>query len=72
VPKWQNVKRWRAEQFAGISRRQDFQNRQSIITAAEKIFLERRVDAVGLTELAKVAGFTQGVATSISLRKMRW
>lgn len=44
----------------GVSRQQAIENRQSIIVAAEKLFRERGVDAVGLTELTKAAGFTQG------------
>jgi TetR/AcrR family transcriptional repressor of nem operon len=50
----------RGEQFMGVSRQQATENRQSIIAAAEKLFRERGVDAVGLTELTKAAGFTQG------------
>jgi TetR/AcrR family transcriptional repressor of nem operon len=48
------------EQFVGVSRQQAIENRQAIIAAAEKLFRERGVDAVGLTELTKAAGFTQG------------
>lgn len=44
----------------GVSRQQASENRQLIIDAAEKLFRERGVDAVGLTELTKAAGFTQG------------
>jgi TetR/AcrR family transcriptional repressor of nem operon len=44
----------------GVSRQQAIENRQSIIAAAEKLFRERGVDAVGLTELTQAAGFTQG------------
>ena len=44
----------------GVSRQQAIENRQAIIAAAEKLFRERGVDAVGLTELTKTAGFTQG------------
>jgi TetR/AcrR family transcriptional repressor of nem operon len=52
--------RRRGGQFVGVSRQQAIENRQSIIAAAEKLFRERGVDAVGLTELTKAAGFTQG------------
>lgn len=44
----------------GVSRQQALENRQLIIDAAEKLFRARGVDAVGLTELTKAAGFTQG------------
>jgi TetR/AcrR family transcriptional regulator, transcriptional repressor for nem operon len=44
----------------GVSRQQAIENRQAIIAAAEKLFRERGVDGVGLTELTKAAGFTQG------------
>lgn len=44
----------------GVSRQQAVENRQAIVAAAEKLFRERGVDAVGLAELMKAAGFTQG------------
>ncbi|MFM0500807.1 TetR/AcrR family transcriptional regulator [Paraburkholderia caffeinilytica] len=44
----------------GVSRQQAVENRLAIVTAAEKLFRERGVDAVGLAELMKAAGFTQG------------
>ena len=44
----------------GVSREQGAENRRAIMAAAEKLFRERGVDAVGLAELMKAAGFTQG------------
>ncbi|WP_211616396.1 TetR/AcrR family transcriptional regulator [Paraburkholderia haematera] len=44
----------------GVSRQQAVENRHAIVAAAEKLFRERGVDAVGLAELMKAAGFTQG------------
>lgn len=44
----------------GVSRQQAAENRNAIIAAAERLFRVRGVDAVGLTELMKEAGFTQG------------
>ena len=44
----------------GISREQAAENREAIIRAAERLFREQGVDAVGLTTLMKAAGFTQG------------
>ncbi len=44
----------------GTSREQAAQNRQAIIIAAGKLFRERGVDDVGLVELSRAAGFTQG------------
>lgn len=44
----------------GVSRRQTARNRQSIIDAATRLFRERGVDGVGLNELMREAGFTQG------------
>jgi TetR/AcrR family transcriptional regulator, transcriptional repressor for nem operon len=44
----------------GVSRQQAIENRHAIVAAAEKLFRERGVDAVGLAELMKAAGFTQG------------
>ncbi|WP_329740395.1 TetR/AcrR family transcriptional regulator [Dyella sp. A6] len=44
----------------GVSKQQAIENRRAIVTAAEALFRERGVDAVGLTELTKAAGFTQG------------
>ncbi|MEW9586788.1 TetR/AcrR family transcriptional regulator [Paraburkholderia sp. DGU8] len=44
----------------GVSKQQAVENRGAIVAAAEKLFRERGVDAVGLAELMKAAGFTQG------------
>jgi len=44
----------------GVSKQQAAENRGAIMTAAEKLFRERGVDAVGLAELMKAAGFTHG------------
>ncbi|VVE61391.1 TetR family transcriptional regulator [Pandoraea captiosa] len=44
----------------GISREQAAGNREAIVKAADRLFRERGVDAVGLTALMKEAGFTQG------------
>lgn len=44
----------------GVSRQQAAENRNAIVAAAERLFRARGVDAVGLTELMKEAGFTQG------------
>ncbi|ALS61416.1 TetR/AcrR family transcriptional regulator [Pandoraea norimbergensis] len=44
----------------GISREKAAENREAIVAAAERLFREHGVDAVGLTALMKEAGFTQG------------
>jgi len=44
----------------GVSRQQAAENRSAIVAAAERLFRIRGVDAVGLAELMKEAGFTQG------------
>lgn len=44
----------------GISRQQAVQNRGAIVAAAEKLFREKGVDAVGLNDLMDAAGFTRG------------
>jgi len=44
----------------GVSRQQAVENRHAIMAAAQKLFRERGVAAVGLAELMKVAGFTPG------------
>jgi TetR/AcrR family transcriptional repressor of nem operon len=44
----------------GVSREQAAQNRRAIVAAATRLFRERGVEAVGLSELMKHAGFTQG------------
>jgi TetR/AcrR family transcriptional regulator, transcriptional repressor for nem operon len=44
----------------GVSREQAAENRRAIVAAAAQLFRERGVDAVGLNELMKHAGFTQG------------
>ena len=44
----------------GVSREKAAENRRAIIAAATQLFRERGVEAVGLNELMKHAGFTQG------------
>jgi TetR/AcrR family transcriptional repressor of nem operon len=44
----------------GVSREKAAENRRAIVAAATQLFRERGVDAVGLSELMKHAGFTQG------------
>lgn len=44
----------------GVSKQQAVENKKAIVGAAEKLFRERGVADVGLTELTKAAGFTQG------------
>jgi TetR/AcrR family transcriptional regulator, transcriptional repressor for nem operon len=44
----------------GVSKQQVIENKRAIVSAAEKLFRERGVAAVGLAELTKAAGFTQG------------
>ena len=44
----------------GVSKQQVIENKRAIVAAAEKLFRDRGVAAVGLTELTKAAGFTQG------------
>jgi len=44
----------------GVSKRQAAKNKQAIVTAAARLFRERGVDGVGLNELMREAGFTQG------------
>ncbi len=44
----------------GVSREKAAENRRAIVAAASQLFRERGVDAVGLNELMKHAGFTQG------------
>jgi TetR/AcrR family transcriptional repressor of nem operon len=48
------------EQALGVSREQAAENRRAIIAAATQLFRERGMEAVGLSELMKHAGFTQG------------
>ena len=44
----------------GVSREQAAENRRAIVAAATQLFRERGVEAVGLNELMKQAGFTPG------------
>jgi TetR/AcrR family transcriptional repressor of nem operon len=44
----------------GVSKRQTARNRRAIIDAATRLFRDRGVDGVGLNELMREAGFTQG------------
>src|SRR3984885_13976200 len=48
------------EQALGVSREQAAENRRAIVAAATRLFRERGVEAVGLSELMKHAGFKQG------------
>src|ERR1700736_5491518 len=48
------------EQVLGVSREQAAENRRAIVAAATQLFRERGVEAVGLHELMKHAGFTPG------------
>jgi TetR/AcrR family transcriptional regulator, transcriptional repressor for nem operon len=48
------------EQPLGVSKEQAAENRRAIVAAATLLFRERGVEAVGLSELMKQAGFTQG------------
>jgi|KBSMisStaDraftv2_1062788.scaffolds.fasta_scaffold615263_2 TetR/AcrR family transcriptional repressor of nem operon len=44
----------------GVSKQQAIENKQAIVAAAARLFRDRGAAAVGLTELTKAAGFTQG------------
>ena len=44
----------------GVSREQAAENRRAIVAAATRLFRQRGMEAVGLSELMKHAGFTQG------------
>jgi TetR/AcrR family transcriptional regulator, transcriptional repressor for nem operon len=58
-----NQRLWRQrieEQALGVSREQAAENRRAIVAAATRLFREHGVEAVGLSELMKHAGFTQG------------
>jgi TetR/AcrR family transcriptional repressor of nem operon len=44
----------------GVTKEQAVHNRERILAAAERLFRRNGVDAVGLAELMKEAGFTQG------------
>jgi AcrR family transcriptional regulator len=43
-----------------ITKEQAVHNRERILAAAERLFRQKGVDAVGVAELMKEAGFTQG------------
>ena len=47
-------------QALGVSREKAAENRRAIVAAATQLFREHGVEAVGLNELMKHAGFTQG------------
>ena len=44
----------------GVTKERAAENRRKILAAASQLFREKGVDAVGLTEIMKKAGFTQG------------
>jgi TetR/AcrR family transcriptional regulator, transcriptional repressor for nem operon len=44
----------------GVTKEQAVHNRERILAAAERLFRQKGIDAVGLAELMKEAGFTQG------------
>jgi TetR/AcrR family transcriptional repressor of nem operon len=48
------------DQALGVSREKAAENRRAIVAAATQLFREHGVEAVGLNELMKRAGFTQG------------
>src|ERR1700732_4951963 len=48
------------DQALGVSREKAAENRRAIVAAATQLFRQRGVEAVGLNELMKHAGFTQG------------
>ncbi|MFC8824159.1 TetR/AcrR family transcriptional regulator [Streptomyces sp. NPDC057137] len=48
------------EDTVGVSKQQAAENREAIIAAADSLFRERGVDAVGLVELMGAAGLTRG------------
>jgi TetR/AcrR family transcriptional repressor of nem operon len=56
---WHRCQRFE-EKALGVSREQAAENRRAIVAAATQLFRERGVEAVGLNELMKHAGFTQG------------
>src|SRR5258708_6235697 len=49
---------WRTD--LGVSKEQVVENRRAIVAAAAKLFRESGVDGVGVADLMKAAGFTQG------------
>src|SRR5258706_9687434 len=49
---------WRAD--LGVSKEQVVENRRAIVVAAAKLFRVRGVDGIGVADLMKAAGFTQG------------
>jgi TetR/AcrR family transcriptional repressor of nem operon len=53
-------KSWAWEESVGVSKQKAAENREAIIAAAEGLFRERGVDAVGLVELMGAAGLTRG------------
>ncbi|MFD3589604.1 TetR/AcrR family transcriptional regulator [Streptomyces sp. NPDC058683] len=53
-------KSWDWEETVGVSKQQAAENREAIIAAADGLFRERGVDAVGLVELMGAAGMTRG------------
>jgi TetR/AcrR family transcriptional repressor of nem operon len=48
------------ETTVGITKQKAAENREAIVTAADGLFRERGVDAVGLNELMGAAGLTRG------------
>ncbi|WP_459183456.1 TetR/AcrR family transcriptional regulator, partial [Streptomyces sp.] len=53
-------KSWGWEETVGVSKQKAAENRDAIIAAADGLFRERGVDAVGLVELMGAAGLTRG------------
>ncbi|MER5348287.1 TetR/AcrR family transcriptional regulator [Streptomyces mirabilis] len=53
-------KSWAWEETVGVSKQQAAENREAIVAAADGLFRERGVDAVGLVELMGAAGLTRG------------
>src|SRR5689334_12610988 len=58
--KWPAKRPSQRSRYMGVSKQQAIENKQAIVASAAKLFRDRGVAAVGLTELTKAAGFTQG------------
>jgi TetR/AcrR family transcriptional regulator, transcriptional repressor for nem operon len=52
-----------------VTKEKAAENRGALVQAAGRLFRERGIDGVGVADVMKAAGFTQGASTTTSSRR---